>query len=193
MSDTLQFIPFRSCEDRGWSEAWKLYVDSFPPNERWHEEDYAEAMRSNPLFQADGVWLDDRLAGIVFHWQGAGYRYIEFLAVMPHLRGQNIGSRIMREMIGRGERIILEIEPPVDEMTCRRLRFYEHLGLRLNDNYEYLHPSYHRPFQTYPLVLMSYPDLLTRNEAAEFTDFVRGEVLRYSEHENPRLPLIERE
>lgn len=65
----------------------------------------------------------------------------------------------------------------------------ERLGFVTNPN-EYVHPSFRRPFHPHRLVLMSYPEVLTYEEARSFADFIRERVLRYSEHENPALPKL---
>ena len=84
-------------------------------------------------------------------------------------------------------RVILEIDPPVDDISIRRLHFYERLGFVANP-YRYIHPSFRKPFTPHRLVLMSYPGAITYEEARSFADFVREAVLRYSEHEAPTLP-----
>ena len=94
MQHDLRFIPFRSPADAGWDEAWSLYRDSFPPCERRSAEHHIRAL-ADPAFTADGIWLGDRLAGLLFHWRGEGFRYAEHLAVAPALRGHNIGSRAL--------------------------------------------------------------------------------------------------
>lgn len=189
MTQTLQFIPFRSLTDKGWAEAWTIYENSFPACERWREEKYAAAF-SDPHFEADGIWLDGRLAGILFFWKGEGFHYLEHLAVSPALRGQDLGSRALTAFCAGAGRVILEIDPPEDEISCRRQRFYERIGFVANP-YEYVHPSFQRPFHAHRLVLMSYPAAITQAEAGAFADFVRTVVLRYSDHDDPQLPRIE--
>lgn len=92
-----------------------------------------------------------------------------------------------RPSAGRSGRVILEIDPPVDDISIRRLHFYERLGFVANP-YQYIHPSFRKPFTPHRLVLMSYPGAITYEEARSFADFVREAVLRYSEHEAPTLP-----
>lgn len=186
--EELRFIPFRSTADKGWAEAWEIYRGSFPRNEQWHEEDYVRAF-SDPLFEADGIWLGERLAGLLFHWRAERFRYVEHLALSPDLRGQDLGSRTLKAFCAEGGRVILEIDPPEDEVSCRRQRFYERLGFVTNP-YEYIHPSFHEPFKAHRLVLMSWPDAITYEEARRFADFVREEVLRYSGHKNPTRPRL---
>lgn len=184
----LQFIPFRSRFDKGWEEAWKLYEHSFPRCERWDESAYEGAF-DDPAFEADGIWCREEFVGILFHWTTADFHYVEHLAISPRLRGQQMGSLAL-EAFCRGRRVILEIDPPQDEISIRRLHFYERLGFVANPH-PYVHPSFRRPFQSHRLVLMSRPEPLTDDEARRFADFIREHVLSYSEHEHPDLPRIE--
>lgn len=188
MTRELQFIPFRSCQDKGWAEAWAIYTSSFPRNEQWHEQDYAQAF-ADPAFEADGIWLGEQFAGILFHWDAGGYRYVEHLAISPEIRGKNLGSRTLSAFCDQVGKVILEIDPPVDEISIRRQHFYEKLGFVTNP-YEYIHPSFHAPYKPHQLVLMSYPEAIAYDQARLFADFVREVVLRYSGHENPTLPKL---
>lgn len=184
----LQFIPFRSRQDRSWSEAWALYEASFPACERWDASSYDRAF-ADPAFEADAILLDGAFVGLLFHWTSDGFHYVEHLAVSPHLRGQHLGSRAL-EAFCRDRRVILEIDPPEDTVSILRLHFYERLGFVANP-YNYVHPSYRSPFHPHRLVLMSRPEPLTDQEARRFADFIRGHVLSYSDHENPALPRID--
>lgn len=187
-NEELRFIPFRSTADPGWAEAWSIYRASFPPNEQWHEQDYARAF-SDPFFEADGIWLGDRLAGLLFHWRHDDFRYVEHLALSPAMRGRNLGSRALEAFCRQGGRVILEIDPPEDEISIRRRSFYERLGF-VENPYLYIHPSFHEPYLAHRLVLMSRPGAITYDEARRFADFVREVVLRYSGHENPTRPRL---
>ncbi|MDE7123108.1 MAG: N-acetyltransferase, partial [Alistipes sp.] len=67
--------------------------------------------------------------------------------------------------------------------------FYHRLGF-VENPYDYRHPSYCRPFEPHRLVLLSRPRRLENDEARRLADFVREEVLRYSDHgeaPGPRL------
>lgn len=182
-------VPFASCDDPGWAEAMTIYRSAFPAKERWHEERYAEAL-ADPLFEADAIRIGDRMAGLLFHWQAGPFRYVEHLAVDPALRGQQVGSRALEALGERFDRLVLEIDPPEDEISVRRLHFYERSGFVANP-WHYLHPSFRRPFEPHRLVLLSRPAPLGNDEARAFADFIREHVLRYSDHEHPELPRIE--
>ena len=98
-------------------------------------------------------------------------------------------SRTLEELGRDGKTVVLEIDPPVDDISIRRRHFYERLGFVANP-YEYIHPSFRKPFTPHQLILMSYPGPLTYDEARGFADFVRETVLGYSEHEAPTLPKL---
>lgn len=187
-SSELRFIRFTSRRDKGWDEAWRLYESSFPACERWDESAYDQAF-ADPAFAADGVWLGETFVGLLFHWSHDAFDYIEHLAVSPLRRGQSLGSRIL-DAFCQNRRVILEIDPPEDEISIRRLHFYQRLGF-VSNPHPYIHPSFRRPFHPHRLVLMSRPGTLSDEEARRFADFIREHVLRYSDHEQPDLPRID--
>lgn len=187
MTSTLEFRRFATPADEGWREAMDLYQAAFPAKERRSEEDTVRAL-SDPEFHACSVWLEGRFAALLFYWQNGELTYGEFLAVRPELRGQNIGARIMEWFLRQGD-VILEIEPPVDELTCRRRGFYERLGFVVND-YHYIHPSYGNPLDPHQLVLMSHRRTLSRPEAEKLARYVRERVMFYSNNPHPETPVI---
>ena len=90
----LQFLPIGSRHDALWAEVWALYEASFPACERWNGDDYDRAF-ADPLFEAAAIRFDGAFAGLLFHWKGDGFHYVEHLAVSPRLRGQGVGSRAL--------------------------------------------------------------------------------------------------
>ncbi len=187
-SPQLSFRRFAAPTDSGWREAMTLYESAFPARERRSEEDTVRAL-SDPEFHACSVWLGEEFAALLFYWQNDELTYGEFLAVRPELRGHKIGHRIMEWFCRQGD-VILEIEPPVDELTCRRKGFYERLGFVAND-YRYIHPSYGNPLDPHQLVLMSRHRPLSRDRAVALAAYVRSRVMRYSNNPNPLTPVIE--
>lgn len=61
----------------------------------------------------------------VFLWETEDFCYLEHFAVQPSLRGHGTGSTLLRQLLQREKPLILEIELPEDEITCRRKHFYE--------------------------------------------------------------------
>ena len=143
----------------------------------------------HPQYHLDGVYDGGCWAGLILYWETESFIYVEHFCIFPELRGQRYGQRALEKLDGKGKTIILEIDPPEDEISVRRQHFYQRLGFVANP-YAYIHPSFRRPFHPHRLVLMSYPEALTYEEARGFADFIRERVLRYSEHENPELPRL---
>lgn len=109
--------------------SFTLYEASFPPNERRTREDHLRALQDADFFPLGAV-EDGKLLADVFLWETEDFCYLEHFAVQPSLRGHGTGSTILRQLLTQDKPLILEIEPPDDEITCRRKHFYERNGLR---------------------------------------------------------------
>ncbi len=60
----------------------------------------------------------------------------------------------------KGKTVLLEIDPPVDEISLRRETFYERCGYRANIH-PHVHPPYRAGFPGHELVVMSRPEKLS--------------------------------
>ena len=72
--------------------------------------------------------------------------------------------------------VILEIDPPVDDISRRRKGFYERNGFIAND-YDYTHLPYHRGCEGHRLVIMSSPHRIDEAEYRNFLDYMRHRVM----------------
>lgn len=181
-SDNMIFTDFRTADPSLRESAWDIYFDSFPEYERRSRRAHDMALEHgqfHPTVVHDG---EGRALGIVFYWLHENMLFVEHIAVNPEVRGQNVGSSIMKELFSRHpERIVmLEIEPPADEITTRRKVFYERLGFVPNGFY-YVHPSFATGEKAVPheLVIMSRGRKLTGEEFASFRELLRSTLMRY--------------
>lgn len=160
----------------------KLYQDSFPAHERRSNTTQQLAFSDKASRNMVVTDEDGRLQAIVFYWTYGNVVYVEFLAVNPEMRGRSIGSAVMKQLMSLypDKLTVLEIEPPEDEMTIRRLHFYERLGFVLNPQ-PYVHPSYctGEAAHSHRLSIMSHGRLLDDSEFDTFTAFVRNTILKY--------------
>ncbi len=176
---TINFRKLSSEQDRWWREAWELYEKSFPNKERRPYDTYVTTF-ANELFIGNAIECDGRFAGILYYWQGDGYLYLEHLAVDPAMRGGSIGSKTLEALetlCGKEQKIILEIDPPIDDISRRRKGFYIRSGFCANERL-YIHPSYSTPAEPHRLVLMSYPTSLSERETDDFERFISTIVLK---------------
>lgn len=93
------------------------------------------------------------------------------------LRGRKYGQRALEKLNEKGKTVILEIDPPVDEISIRRKGFYERCGFRANP-YEHVHPAYHRACEGHRLVVMSCPGQLTGEQYDAFAAYLGGVVMK---------------
>ena len=80
--------------------------------------------------------------GLLTTWHFEKFIYIEHFAIDPNLRSQGYGTEALNTFIQEHSKpIILEAEPLTDDITRRRIRFYERCGLTLYD-FPYIQPAY---------------------------------------------------
>ena len=162
-----------------WEKVWSLYEDSFPEAERRKLEDHLRACE-NELFHPTSIWEDDQFIGIVFYWEWSNYRYIEYLAVAPELHGHGYGSQIIKKIRDSEYTIILEIDPLINELTVRRLQFYERAGFTLTP-YRFIHLPYRLDGNEQELLILSYPKMITKEQHKDFLEFIDTKVRKYCE------------
>ncbi|MMZ64037.1 hypothetical protein D1872_263320 [compost metagenome] len=71
--------------------------------------------------------------------------------------------------------IILEVEPPEEEMARRRIGFYERLGFCLNA-FDYVQPPLRQNAEELKLLIMSYPSPLTLQQFKDYRPILYREV-----------------
>lgn len=165
----MKFLRLLSAQDALFPEAFALYEASFPAHERrrWPQQ---AALMPHSLYHFDVIVSSGVLVGIVLYWAGTDHAYVEHFAVHPAMRGRAMGSRILSAFCARHPLVVLEIDPPVDDIAQRRERFYQRLGF-LSNPYPHVHPAYRQEYPPHPLVVLSHPRALT---AAEYETFARA-------------------
>lgn len=125
---------------------------------------------------------EERIIAFLAVWEFPALRFIEHLAVDPSVRGGGVGNKLVRKYLEEQsvKPTILEVELPEDELSARRISFYERLGFRLNE-YSYVQPPLREGGDPLPLKIMSYPQLLTEQEFLACRAILYSEVYRVSE------------
>jgi len=147
-------------------EIKQIYIDSFPDYERreWHE---LKQLLNNPIFNLTPVFDNQKLIGLISIWDLHDLIFIEHFAIEKSFQCKGVGSQVLKQIIhGKSGRIVLEIEPSTNELTHRRITFYERLGFSTCE-ISYWQPPYSPDKKKVKMQLMSFPDKILPLEFIE--------------------------
>ncbi len=146
-------------------EIKELYTSAFPANER-RDFDAFTSLLANPDSRFSVICaIDDeeqpgRMLAFISFWDFEKITYLEHFAVIPQMRGRNIGRTMLRHFLDDiASRIILEVEPPTTDIARRRIRFYETIGLKLRDEIDYIQPPYSPDKESLEMKLMTHGEI----------------------------------
>ncbi len=132
------------------------YEESFPADERRRFTDLRQLLPC-PDMHLCGLVEQNQLIGFMIYWQWPETIFIEHFAVDPGQRGKQLGQRALSQLLTLDSAyFILEVELPLDDVSRRRIHFYERQGFHLN-SFVYAQPPYQRGAPNIPMHLMSLP------------------------------------
>lgn len=152
----IKFIPVKT-EDSRYAFIENLLHESFPEGERREDSRQRYNVDNNPLFTT--YLINDEEAdicvGVITVWRFKKFCYVEHLATSPNIRNKGYGNKIIRTLLDgcKDITVVLEVELPEDEMSKRRIGFYERNGFRLCTK-NYLQPPYRLGGKPIPMYLM---------------------------------------
>ncbi len=158
--------------DEMYPMAMRLYRRSFPYCEQ-REPMHQKKLMEHTDYHFELIYDDDEWVGLIALWQTDEFTYIEHFCILPEKRNHRYGEKTLALLCESTEekKIILEIDPPVDDISVRRRGFYERCGYKVN-GFSHIQPTYHRDGENVPLVIMSYPEKLTQKEYDDFYDYM---------------------
>ena len=154
--------------DELFQKVMDLYELSFPAVEKRDRKDN-ERLLGDERFRLLALLDDEIFVGMAGVWDAGGMLYIEHLCTSPELRGKGYGAAALELFKATGKTVVLEIEPPEDELTKRRQNFYLRNGFGFNP-YVHHHPPYRAGDERHLLNVMSFPpptDIAVVTEIAE--------------------------
>jgi len=163
----LKYIRLHTTSDVLFEQAWWLYEQAFPPDERRLRASQ-EHVLLKPMYHFEIVLHHGQFVAILLWWDFKDIRFIEHFATMPEERGKGMGRKIINEYILRSRKaILLEVDLPLDELSRRRIKFYQQLDFILNP-FPYQQPALHAKSKPVKLKLMSYPKALEQGDLKHF-------------------------
>ena len=146
----------------------ELYDAAFPEYQRRNDIDVAAVFRQ-PAYRLDAWLADGEFAAFMSWWNFPDIRYVEHLAVAPDKRSLGIGKKLLQAWLPTAETLVaLEIDPVVDELTRRRLAFYQRVGFAENPDIMHGVPSLLEREYITPGELLTWPRAITRPEYDRF-------------------------
>lgn len=141
--------------DKDFDKLYQLMEESFPEDEyRFYAEQ--KQLLSHPLYSIYTVYGKQRnMKAFIAVWEFEEFVYVEHFAVNPSCRNKGLGESVLRELTKSTNKMIcLEVELPGNEMSCRRIRFYERNKFHLNE-YPYMQPPMSAGKKAIPLRIMT--------------------------------------
>ncbi len=158
-----------------YADAWKLYKASFPYHEQRETASQEKILRDKGYF-FDLIYDGELFVGLLLYWETDLFLYVEHFCILPEMRNRRYGQRTLAWLKESGKKVILEIDPPADDISLRRKGFYIRNGL-VENPYPHIHPPYHKENSGHRLVVMSYPSMLSEQEYLRFRRFLEDRVM----------------
>ncbi|MGM9809484.1 MAG: GNAT family N-acetyltransferase [Paludibacteraceae bacterium] len=196
--------------DAAYSWLERLWLDSFPRNERrdTDAQRYNTDMRTN--FHCLLAEDDGKAVGFITYWHFGDFCYGEHLATDPSCRNKGYGAKILsaldnhlltlntqrstfnsqhttlssqRSTLNVPLPFVLEVEMPTDELSRRRIAFYERNGFALWRDCAYQQPPYRPEDTPLPMLLMVRGSLDPTRDFARVKATIHREVYGVEENE----------
>ncbi len=150
-----------------------LYEEAFPVEERRNIGQLKKMIKTKSEMHFNAIECDDELCGFFVYWDMGDFYYLEYLAVYASMRNKKIGQQVLDYAANHLDGVrLLEVEPEADEMTSRRIRYYQRNGYQILDK-DYVQPSYDGVHDACSLWIMG--NRMTKR-LPEFTERIKHEV-----------------
>lgn len=151
--------PIRDFSDPLLDQVEKTYNASFPEAERRCFELVRDLVMNEPRFIIYVLLRDDVYVGFITGWLFDGFTYAEHFAIDESARNGGIGAEALKQFLAFcGTPVVLEVEIPTEEMSKRRIGFYERQGFVLDDHI-YYQPPYREGEEWLEMRLMTFGEI----------------------------------
>lgn len=155
-----------------------LYDSAFPKHEK---RSYQGRKSIQNLADYYLYYFSDnnQFVGFIGSWKINVFFYIEHLAVSHQLRGMGYGQKVLKMFSQSAKKIVLEIDPVIDDVSKNRLHFYLRCGFKINE-YKHIHPNYHPEFLPHPLEILSFPGFIDNKNYQTFNEKLKNIIMNPS-------------
>ncbi len=140
-----------------------IYESAFPIDERRIFDTVTELARTNPDFTLYEILRDNEPVGLFSTWNLDWFMFVEHFAVSQDYRGWGIGQQVIESWLAKQALpVVLEVERPDNDISKRRIGFYERLGFR-HWPIDYIQPAYSIDKHPVPMHLMTHGEIDLEN------------------------------
>ena len=137
-------------------QAFSIMKDSFPEDEYRSYDEQKDLLNNKNYKMYVLVNTEEEIIAFICLWIFESFAFIEHFAVKEKYRNHGIGTEILHKIDELLDcQICLEVELPETKMAIRRINFYKRNGYYINDNYDYVQPSYSEDKQPVPLMIVT--------------------------------------
>lgn len=163
--------------DTKWNIFIQLYQSAFPEMER-RTESALISMTGNPLMSLNTIDIDHLFAGLFNYWSLGHFFYIEHFAIVPEKRNMGIGNEVLRNF-SKNKTVVLECELPTDDLSKRRILFYQSLGFHIYP-FSYSQPPYSSDKPAVPMLLLTNSTDISEHSYKEISSTIAQNVYQQS-------------
>ena len=157
-------------------KALKLYQISFPCHEQ-REEFSQEKILLDSEYHFCLIYEKDIFIGLILYWETEHFIYIEHFCILPEMRNKQYGQKTLTLLKERHKTLILEVDPPIDNISKRRKGFYERCGF-IENSFSHIHPPYHKGNEGHNLMIMTCPKRISQDVFDIFTQYLKNKVMK---------------
>ena len=167
----------------------QLWLAAFPRNERRNTEAQRENVDARANFHCLLAEDDGKAVGFITYWHFSDFCYGEHLATDPACRNHGYGARILSTLNAKLSTqnsplstltppmpFVLEVEMPDDDLSRRRIAFYERNGFTLWRDCAYMQPPYRPEDAPLPMLLMVKGNLSPEEDFLRVKQTIHREV-----------------
>lgn len=159
-----------------YNEALKLYRNSFPYHEQ-RETISQDKILCDDEYYFGLIYDEDAFIGLILYWENDQFIYVEHFCILPEMRNKQYGKKTLSLLMNQQKILLLEIDPPVDDISKRRKAFYERCGFREN-SFQHIHPPYHKGNKGHNLVIMTCPERISQDTYDTFNQYLSNKVMK---------------
>lgn len=166
--------------DDHFRQAWAIYEDSFPVDERRPLAEHLQAQSDSRYTFTPLLDQARSVVGVLGYWRFESFTFIEHIAISSTCRGSGLGTSTVKELQDAAPLpLILETElPETNNQAPKRIRWYESLGFHSNHQ-QYVQPAYATNQNPVPSRIMSYPHLLSDENFEDIRQTLYSQVYHY--------------